>query len=78
MMIIALLTLLLSPRSSFLTNSYLTPYVQQATQMMLKATPKNLQQLFEEKYKSFRHNLRERKEESSKAEPSKSKATKIS
>jgi membrane protein required for colicin V production len=76
MMVIALLTLLLSPKSSFLTNSYLTPYVHQVTQIMLKATPKNLQQLFEEKYKGFKHNLRERKEESTKVEPSKPKATK--
>ncbi len=77
MMIVALLTLLLSPKSSFLTNSYLTPYVQRSTQMMLKATPRNLQQLFEEKFKAFKHHWRERKEDTTKLELSESKAAKI-
>jgi membrane protein required for colicin V production len=62
-MIVALLTLLLSPKSSFLTHSYLAPYVQQAAQLLLKTTPKSLQKLFEEKQKAFRHDWSEWNEE---------------
>jgi membrane protein required for colicin V production len=62
-MIIGLLTLLLSPKSSFLTHSYLAPYVQQAAQVLLKVTPGSLQKLFEEKQKTFKQNWSERNEE---------------
>ncbi len=53
---ITLLTFILSPKSSILTGSCLTPYVQHATQVLLKATPAGLQKLFEEKQKAFRYN----------------------
>jgi membrane protein required for colicin V production len=62
-MIIALLTLLLVPKSSLLTHSTLAPYVQQAAQLLLKATPKNLQKLFEEKQKAFKRDWSDWKEE---------------
>jgi membrane protein required for colicin V production len=74
--VIALLTLLLSPRSTFLAQSRLTPYVQQAAQLLLKATPKNLQQLFEDKQKAFKHNWLERGEKSTKLEPAAAEVTK--
>lgn len=76
-MTVALLTLLLSPKSSFLTHSALTPYVQQAAQFLLKATPRNLQKLFEEKYKIFKDNWSGPKEERTQTEqPSDAKAIK--
>ncbi len=75
-MIIALLTLLISPKSSFLTHSTLAPYIQQAAQLLLKATPKSLQKLFEEKQKAFKHDWSEWKEERIHTEsPSQGKAT---
>jgi membrane protein required for colicin V production len=76
-MVIALLTLLLSPTSSLLAQSYLTPYVQQAAQLMLKATPKNLQDLFDEKQKMFKRKWLERGEKSTKMELFEAKAKKI-
>lgn len=75
-MVIALLTLLLSPASSLLAQSYLTPYVQQAVQLMLKATPKNLQELFDEKQKTFKRKWLERGEKSTKTEWFEAKARK--
>ena len=75
-MIIALLTLLLSPKSSFLTHSTLAPYVQQAAQLLLKATPKSLQKLFEEKQKAFKYDWSAWKEETIRTEsPPQGKAT---
>ena len=68
--VIALLTLLLSPKSTFLAQSYLTPYVQQAAQLLLKATPQNLQKLFEEKQKAFKRNWLERGEKNTEVESS--------
>lgn len=62
-MIIALLMLLLSPKSSFLTDSCLTPYVQKAAQVLVKVAPRNLQKLFEEKQKTFKHHWQELKDQ---------------
>lgn len=67
-MTVALLTLLLSPRSSFLTHSYLAPYVQQAAQLLMKATPDSLQKLFEEKFKTFKHHWSGPKDERAETE----------
>lgn len=53
---ITLLTFILSPKSSILSGSCLTPYVQHATQVLLKAAPAGLQKLFEEKQKALRYN----------------------
>jgi membrane protein required for colicin V production len=66
--VIALLTLLLSPKSTFLAQSILTPYVQQAAQLLLKATPQNLQKLFEERQKAFKRNWLERGAKSTEVE----------
>ncbi|HQN17922.1 MAG TPA: CvpA family protein [Syntrophobacteraceae bacterium] len=52
--VIALLTLILSPKSPLLAQSYLAPYAQQTAQLMLKATPKGLQDLFNEKLKTLK------------------------
>jgi membrane protein required for colicin V production len=73
MVSIALLTFLLAPKSPLLVQSTLTPYIQQAAQLLLKATPENLQKLFEEKQKTFKqkwleHGEKNTKEESSAAE----------
>jgi membrane protein required for colicin V production len=73
----ALLTLLLPPRSSLLAESTLTPYVQEAAELVFKATPKELQELFEEKQKAFRHHLPQRKEQSTEAEPFTKKASRF-
>jgi membrane protein required for colicin V production len=74
--VVALLTLLLSPKSSLLAQSYLAPYVQQGAQLMLKATPKNLQDLFDEKEKIFKRKWLERGEKSTKTELFEPKAKK--
>jgi membrane protein required for colicin V production len=66
MMAIALLMFLLPPKSPLLAQSYLAPYVQQAAQLLLKATPENLQKLFDEKQKAFKHHWLERGEKSAK------------
>jgi membrane protein required for colicin V production len=66
--VITVLTLLLSPTSNLLAQSYLTPYVQHAAQLMLKATPKNLQELFDEKQKTFKRKWLERGEKHTKTE----------
>jgi membrane protein required for colicin V production len=68
--VIALLTFLQAPKSPLLTQSYLTPYVQQAAELLLKATPENLQKLFEEKQKAFKEKWLERKEKNTKVESS--------
>ena len=74
MIVIALLTFLLSPKSSLLAQSYLTPYVQEAAQFLLKATPENLQKLFEEKQKALKEKWLERREKSTKVESSAAEA----
>jgi membrane protein required for colicin V production len=74
---IAVLTLLLPPKSSLLAQSFLAPYVQEAAELMLKATPKELQRLLQEKQEAIKHHWRERKEQSTKAESSITKANKL-
>jgi membrane protein required for colicin V production len=76
MIVIALLTFVLSPKSPLLIQSYLTPYVQQAAELLIKATPENLQNLFLEKQKAFKEKWLERKERDAKAESSIAEATK--
>ena len=73
----AVLTLLLPPKSSLLTQSFLAPYVQEAAELMLMATPKELQKLFQEKQEAIKHHWRERKEQSTKSESSTTKANKL-
>jgi len=75
-LVIALLTLLLSPKNSLLAQSYLTPYVQQAAQLVIKAAPMNLQELFDEKQKMFKRKWLERGEKSTKTEWFEAKARK--
>jgi membrane protein required for colicin V production len=74
--VVALLTFLLAPKSSLLTQSSLTPYVQQAAQLLLRATPENLQQLFEEKQKALKDKWLEQREKNKKAKPSETEAAK--
>jgi membrane protein required for colicin V production len=66
---IALLTLILPPQSPLLAQSYLTPYVQEAAELVFKATPRELQELFEEKQKTFKHHWPQRKEQITKVGP---------
>jgi membrane protein required for colicin V production len=70
MVVIALLTFLLAPKSPLLVQSTLIPYVQQAAQLLLKATPENLQKLFEEKQKAFKEKWLERGEKHTKVKSS--------
>ena len=72
--LIALLTFLLSPKSSLLAQSYLMPFIQQGTQLLLKATPENLEKLFEERQKAFKHDWLEPSEKSSTVGPAAAKA----
>lgn len=62
-MITSLLVLLLSPKSSFLTDSRLTPHVQKAAQMLLKVAPQSLQKLLEEKQKTFKQRWQDLKDQ---------------
>jgi membrane protein required for colicin V production len=62
MIVVASLTFILAPKSPLLMQSYLTPYVQQAAEVMLLATPQNLQKLFQEKQRAFKEKWLERKE----------------
>lgn len=62
-MVIALLTFLLSPKSSLLTHSTLTPYVQRVARVLLKTAPRSLQKHFEEKQKAFQQSWEELKGE---------------
>jgi membrane protein required for colicin V production len=68
MIVVALLTFLLAPKSPLLAQSTLTPYVQQAAELLIKATPENLQKLFEEKQRAFKDRWLERGEKGTKAE----------
>jgi len=68
MISIALLTFLLAPKSPLLAQSTLTPYVQQAAELLIKATPENLQKLFEEKQRAFKDRWLERGQKSTKVE----------
>jgi membrane protein required for colicin V production len=68
MIIVALLTFLLAPKSPLLAQSTLTPYVQQAAELLIKATPENLQKLFEEKRRAFRDRWLEQGERRTKVE----------
>ena len=67
-LVIGLLTVLLAPKSPLLAQSFLAPYVRQVAQFVLKATPKNLQDLFEEKEKEFKRKFLERGEKTTKNE----------
>jgi membrane protein required for colicin V production len=67
-LVIGLLTLLLAPKSPLLTQSFLAPYIQQGAHFMLKVTPKNLQDLFDEKEKAFRKKWLEREEKTTRNE----------
>jgi len=67
-LVVALLTLLLSPKSPLLAQSYLTPFIQQGAQLLLKATPENLQKLFEKKQRALKHDWLEDSEKNSMVE----------
>lgn len=75
--VVALLTFLLSPKNSLLAQSSLAPHVEHFVQMMLEATPKNLQELFEEKQKALKRQWLEQEEKNTRGEGSKAKAAKI-
>jgi membrane protein required for colicin V production len=64
MIITALLTFLLAPKSPLLAQSYLAPYVQKAAELLIRTTPENLQRLFEEKRRAFKDRWLERGEKS--------------
>jgi membrane protein required for colicin V production len=68
MISIALLAFLLAPQSPLLAQSTLTPYVQQATELLIKATPENLQKLFEEKQRTLKDRWLERGQKRTKIE----------
>jgi membrane protein required for colicin V production len=74
--VVALLTLLLPSKSALLAQSYLTPFIQQGAQLLLKATPESLQKLFEERQKAFRENWLKRGEKSTRVESPAAEATK--